>query len=264
MKPLRKRTDLPPSRDPQSPRFYDPDWAAWEQPRRWPQRLAVAVIGLAVVALVINSQLTTSTPSATSKVVTSTTFPLPGSGSGQIAPIHFSGSGTATTKTFSLVGGVTIFQMHCKCAANFAVALTEAGAPNRVLVNATAAYKGVLGLTLPAGTYGLTVAADFDWDVTITQPRNEPVVSGTSFYTGTGAAVIGPVNVAPTSKFLAVVVPTISQDSNIVFLPTDGAPGTTALVGTGRVYEVITSKVPTTGAYYLAFNNGGYWSITVK
>ena len=157
-----------------------------------------------------------------------------------------------------------MFQMHCKCVANFAVALTQAGAPNRVLVNSTAAYKGVLGLTLPAGTYGLTVAADLNWDITITQPRNEPVVSGTLFYTGTGAAVIGPFNVAPTSKFLAVVVPTVSQDSNIVFLPADGAPGTTALVGTGRVYEIITAKVPTSGAYYLAFNNGGYWSITFK
>lgn len=275
MKPIRKRKDLPPSRDPGSPRFYDPDWAAWEQPRRWPMRLAVTVALVAIVGLVTFGNFGSTVAPTTTKVVTSTTFPLPGSGVGQIQPIHRSGDGTAKTASFQLAGGVTVFEMACHCAANFAVALVEAGAPNRILANTTSTYKGVIAATLPAGTYSLTVAADQAWSITITQPRNEPVQSGTSFYTGTGPAVIGPFNVSPTSKFLIVNVPLTTAASQFSFVPADGGAPTVAMSNDGSkvdgpgtkpgfVDETITANVPRTGAYYLAFNSSGYWSVTFK
>jgi hypothetical protein len=238
-------------------------------------RLAVLVALVAVVSLMVTGNFGSTTTTTTTKAVTSTTFPLPGSGTGQITPINFHGTGTQKTSTFTLAGGVTLFQMQCHCAANFAVALVAKGSPNRILANTTTSFNGVIGTTLPAGSYSLTVAADFDWSITITQPRNEPVLGGTTFYTGTGAAVIGPFNIAPTSKFLIVNVPVMSAPSQLSFMPVDGGIPTIAMTNDGTkvlgpgtkpgfVDEVITASVPTTGAYYIAFDSGGYWSVTFK
>ncbi|MEI6701477.1 MAG: hypothetical protein WCL38_06975 [Actinomycetota bacterium] len=261
MKPLRKRSDMPPSMDPSSPRFYDPDWQAWESPRRWPQITAVLLLAAVVLGLLVQTKFGESTTLTTHKPVTSTTFPLPGTGTGQIAPLSFSGNGSTTTTNFTVTGGVTIFEMTCTCAANFAVALRPTGQPVQVLLNQTRYFTGIQGLNLAHGVYSLNVAADLKWHIRVTQPRNETPITGLHDYTGTGPAVVGPFALSPTTPVRVVVTPTASTFESLTYLPADGGPATTPFAATGFVFKTIPAGVPKTGSYYVSIANGGYWAL---
>ncbi len=259
MKPLKKRSALPPSMDPESPRFYDPDWQQWEEKRRWPQRTALILVAVIVVGLFVTRNNAITVVTATTKPVTSTTFPLPGTGVGQITPLHFSGNGSQTTAHFTVEGGTTVFDMHCTCAANFAVAVKPAGKPVDVLLNQTRYFFGTQALNLPHGVYSLTVAADLHWNITVTQPRGERPVTDTSAFIGTGPAVLGPFTLAPSTPLRVVYTPTASTFAAVSYLPTSGAPSTTPFVTNAAIDKTTTVGVPAASTYYVNVNNGGYW-----
>ncbi len=245
--------------DPESPRFYDPDWKQWEEPRRWPQRLVLILVGIIVVGLFATRNHETPTITSTTKPVTSTTFPLPGTGVGQIAPIRFSGNGSQTTTHFTVEGGTTVFDMHCTCAANFAVAVKPAGRPVDVLLNQTRYFFGTQALNLPHGIYSLTVAADLHWNITVTQPRGEQPFTGTTAFIGTGPAVLGPFTLSPDMALRVVYTPTASTFASVSYLPTSGGPGSTPFVTNAAIDKTTTVGVPATSTYYVNVNNGGYW-----
>jgi hypothetical protein len=245
--------------DPESPRFYDPDWKQWEEPRRWPQRVALILVAAIVVGLFAMRNNVSPTITSTTKPVTSTTFPLPGTGVGQIAPLHFSGNGSQTTTHFTVEGGTTVFDMHCTCAANFAVAVKPAGRPVDVLLNQTRYFFGTQALNLPHGIYSLTVAADLRWTITVTQPRNEQPVTGTSAFIGTGPAVLGPFTLSPNTPVRVVYTPTASSFAAVSYLPTSGGPSTTPFATNAAIDKTTTVGVPSTSTYYVNVNNGGYW-----
>ena len=245
--------------DPESPRFYDPDWKQWEEPRRWPQRMILLIVSVVVVGLFVTSNSTTSVVTNTSKVVTSTTFPAPGNGPGQIAPLRFSGNGSQTTTHFTLEGGTSVFDMHCSCAATFAVAVKPAGKPVAVLLNQTRYFFGTQALNLPHGIYSLTVAADLNWTINVTQPRHEQPITDVLAYIGTGPAVLGPFVLSPTTPVRVVYTPTASTFASVSYLPTGGGPSSTPFVTNAAIDKTTTVGVPTRSTYYVNVQNGGYW-----
>lgn len=88
-----------------------------------------------------------------------------------IAPQHFSGAEPGRTDTFSIEGGLTVFEIEHNRGGNF-IAVLEDPAFERVtgLINTIGEFDGSTARHVEAGEYVLAMNGR-DWSVTVVQPR---------------------------------------------------------------------------------------------
>ncbi len=258
-------------RDPNNPRFYDPDWAAWEQRRRWPW----AVVVLAIAGAVIGFYLTTLPQShkhvaVVIPAIPANKFSIPGSGAGQPAPQYFAGKGGADAVVIHNVhldSHVAVFQMHCHCHSNFAVELaTTAGAPVAFLVNTTVPYNGVVAVPVTPGVYDLNVVADLGWRLKIYQPTNEAALVLPKNYQGSQDAAIGPFSLQPTTSMKLIFIPFFNANLSMTLIPAAGGPAQNIATVSAKIFpaEHISLRSVSAGSYYLEIRSGGFWDVQLS
>jgi len=257
----------PGQRDPDNPRFYDPDWKAWESPRRWPMVIATVLLLVGVVGgyLVLHHRdALPSHPHFNFPAVKTGGNPIPGSGPGQPAAIVFRGKSTQKNLPLTVQGGVQVFTMSCRCSAYFAVEVaTKAGVPVALPVNTNRAYTGSVAVSIPTGSYDLTVVADLPWKVSITQPTGERPWAPKS-YVDAFDGVLGPFQLTPTSHLKVAFLPFVSNQLSLALLPAAGGTSVPVLSSSAQLLgTTVQTKVPTAGLYYVTAQTGGFWSVKV-
>lgn len=198
------------------------------------------------------------------------------------AELSFSGSGAVQTRTFTTVGGLTIFRAACRCPAApsylpdlgtnggiFTVTVDAASgtAAVPISVSATDGYSGSAAAHLPAGTYYLLVQANGPWSIEMTQAvlSHRQLLQLPQRFTGEGEEVIGPLASGTT---LAISVSNRTTDPSSQFsLAVYSASG--KVVGTPfNRYGTFTGSATLHGVhggpYYIAVSSDGDWVVTVQ
>lgn len=115
----------------------------------------------------------------------------------EIAPQEFSGDEPGRTETFSIEGGLTVFEIEGGGGGNF-IAVLEDEDFQRVtgLINTIGAFRGSTARHVEAGEHVLAMNGR-DWSVTVTQPRyaegDTPPVS----FSGEGLTATEPFEIEP-------------------------------------------------------------------
>lgn len=104
------------------------------------------------------------------------------------SPISLSGTGTHSTDTFPLEGGISIFTTKYDGSDKFVVALVDQnGNTVNTVANLIGSYDGSRAVAIVTdGNYALSVQATGSWSVSITQPRPSKADAVPISLSGTG------------------------------------------------------------------------------
>jgi hypothetical protein len=184
-----------------------------------------------------------------------------------IAPIHLSGSGTTTaTQTFVLQKGVSIFEISHTGESDFSVELLKSnGEFVEMPVNTTGNYSGKKAIGISkSGNYLLSIEADGDWNVTITQPRPSSGVKKPVTFTGAGDDV--PQFLYIKKKGLVRFNMSHDGEYNFIIWLMDGNGNLVDLLvnETGSFSGSKALKIRKKGVYLLDVKADGNWSASIN
>lgn len=115
----------------------------------------------------------------------------------EIAPQEFSGDEPGRTETFSIEGGLTVFEIEGGGGGNF-IAVLEDEDFQRVtgLINTIGAFRGSTARHVEAGEYVVAMNGR-DWSVTVTQPRYAEGGTPPVSFSGEGLTATEPFEIEP-------------------------------------------------------------------
>jgi hypothetical protein len=264
--------DGPPPAGGRSRRRYDPAWDEWQRPRRWPGILISCAIVLAFIGVVVwhyrpTTPKTHAPPSIVSKQGIKNlkkTYVVTGPG---IRVTSFHGTGDKPRLLFTSNGKLLVLHAQCLCTYNFDVTIANTfGVPQVPPVTGSA--DETLNVTLPAGTYVMSVIGSGPWQIQLLQPtgtvRVLPTEPNPFTYLSTGPSILGPFSSSNRFMYLRYFGgPT--GGINVYVLNPEGVQVDTVFSSKGKLIERGAVLPNPSNPYYIEVDSSsGLWKLLVQ
>ncbi|QCC60778.1 hypothetical protein NP511_02215 [Natrinema thermotolerans] len=175
-------------------------------------------------------------------------------------PISVSGSGNQVYSNVGIIGGLTVIEAQHTGSRNFIVKLVPETGMENIMVNQIGAFDGSRAALVGRGTYQMSIEADGDWELELTQPRPSSGDSLPFEQQGTSATVLGPLEFDGTHTIGAAH--NGRRNFIVQVLPPQGQFPTIAVNEIGS-YEGTTS-FRHSGLGYVAIQADGGWGIRIE